>query len=86
LTFSFMVLSLFLRGKTWGGGEAMKNAVSILLLLAVLGLSACAAGTPDRDDGRYYRTRGYPEDYFNNRPDYYFSAPRPPDPADMEDR
>jgi hypothetical protein len=78
-------LILLLRGKTLGGGESMKNALGILLLAAVLGLTACAAGTPDHDN-RYDRTRGYPEDYFNNRPDYYYSAPSAPDPAEMENR
>ena len=52
----------------------MKIGTKILLLLLLLGTASCAIQTYP-DDGSYPSTpyyRGYPDDYFNNRPGYDF--------------
>ena len=53
----------------------MKLASIILLMAALLTAAACVAPEPYNgrgveEGGSYGCPRGYPEDYFSNRPDY----------------
>jgi hypothetical protein len=59
----------------------MKLWTKILIVIIFLGTASCVVGTYPDDDGYryspyYQEYRGYPEDYFNNRPDYGYHRDR----------
>ena len=59
----------------------MQICIKMLIGLALLGIASCVVGTYADDDGYHYSPyyqeyRGYPEDYWNNRPDYGYHRDR----------